>query len=161
MTELAHQWDYYYHLSDEKSWDLESYKIISKNISNAEEVLFISELLHENLLKKCMFFLMRSGITPQWEDPKNRNGGCFSFKIQFKYIFDVWRHLFYATTGETLFIQKKNHDLLNGITISPKKNFCIIKLWFSNCSLQDPSILIQILNLPLVGCLFKKHEPEF
>ena len=24
---------------------------------------------------------MRDGITPQWEDTKNLNGGCLSFKV--------------------------------------------------------------------------------
>ena len=28
-----------------------------------------------------MLFLMRDGIQPIWEDEKNRNGGCFSYKI--------------------------------------------------------------------------------
>jgi hypothetical protein len=63
--------------------------------------------------------------------------------------------------GETLCVDKKHNSLINGITISPKKNFCIIKIWLLNCSVQDPNIIISIPNLLKQGCLFKKHEPEF
>ena len=41
-----------------------------------------------------------------------------------------------------------------------KKNFCIIKIWFSNTNYQDPSVITDIPNLNANGCLFKKHEPE-
>jgi len=63
--------------------------------------------------------------------------------------------------GDTLCVDKKYNSFINGITISPKKNFCIIKIWLENCSVQDPNIVVNIPNLMKQGCLFKKHEPEF
>jgi hypothetical protein len=63
--------------------------------------------------------------------------------------------------GETLFKNVANHEYVNGITISPKKNFCIVKIWLENCIMQDPESLIEVPNLSIQGCLFKKHEPEF
>ena len=155
------KWDYYFHLPFEKAWGLESYHVVQKGIAFAEEVVFLAELVHENLVKKCMFFVMRTGITPQWEDPRNRDGGCFSFKIHFKHVYAIWRHLLFAVCGESLFLEKKHHALLNGITISPKKNFCIVKIWLANCSMQDPASIAAIHNLNITACLFKKHEPEF
>ena len=53
------------------------------------------------------------------------------------------------------------NQYINGITISPKKNFCILKIWLSCSNYQDPSIIQEIPNLSNQGCLFKKHEPEF
>ena len=32
-------------------------------------------------IDNCMFFLMKGDIQPRWEDPQNRRGGCFSYKI--------------------------------------------------------------------------------
>ena len=58
-------------------------------------------------------------------------------------------------------IDKENSEYLNGITISPKKSFCIVKVWLKDYPLQDPSILTPITNLSKQGCLFKKHAPEF
>jgi hypothetical protein len=104
---------------------------------------------------------MRRGITPQWEDPRNRTGGAFSFKVINRQVHEVWKLLFYALCGETLFEEENMNKHVNGITVSPKKNFCIIKIWLDTCQYQDPSSLINLPNLQKQGCLFKKHEPEF
>jgi len=158
---LNDKWNLYYHLPHDKKWDLTSYKLIIGNIDNAEKLIAINETLPENVVKNCMLFVMRDGITPMWEDKKNRNGGCFSFKVPNKQVMLVWRSLFYSICGETLCIEKNHNQFINGITVSPKRNFCIIKVWLRDCSLQDPNILIDITNLSKTGCLFKKHEPEF
>jgi hypothetical protein len=161
-TPILHgKWDLYFHLPNDKDWNLSSYKIINKNITNVDELINLNEYLSEKIVKYCMLFVMRSGITPMWEDPKNRMGGCFSYKVSNKYVYDIWKTLFYSLCGETLCKNVKRSPLLNGITISPKKNFCIVKIWLSNCSLQDPSEIIDIPNLSTQGCLFRKHEPEF
>jgi len=158
---LNDKWNLYYHLPHDKKWDLTSYKLIIGNIDNAEKLIAINETLPENVVKNCMLFVMRDEITPMWEDKKNRNGGCFSFKVPNKQVMLVWRSLFYSICGETLCIEKNHNQFINGITVSPKRNFCIIKVWLRDCSLQDPNILIDITNLSKTGCLFKKHEPEF
>jgi hypothetical protein len=158
---LIDKWDLYYHLPYDKSWDISSYKKIMENIDSVEKLIAINESLPELVIKHCMLFVMKAGITPMWEDPKNRNGGCFSFKVINKQVYGVWKSLFYAICGETLCVDKKYNSVINGITISPKKNFCIIKIWLENCSIQDSKIIIDIPNLVKDGCLFKKHEPEF
>jgi hypothetical protein len=78
-----------------------------------------------------------------------------------KKVYEVWKTLFFALCGETLCKHREYNQNINGITISPKKNFCIIKIWLENCNIQDPGIIIDIPNLSKEGCLFKKHEPEF
>lgn len=158
---LIGKWDLYYHLPHDKNWNVSSYKKILEEIDNVEKLIAINEVIPENIIKNCMLFVMRKGITPMWEDPKNRKGGCFSFKVINKQVHAVWKSLFYSMCGETLCVDKKHNPLINGITISPKKNFCIIKIWLENCSVQDPNIIISIPNLVKQGCLFKKHEPEF
>ena len=40
-----------------------------------------------------MFFIMREGIEPFWEDPQNVNGGCWSFKISKGNIKKYWTEL--------------------------------------------------------------------
>jgi hypothetical protein len=46
---------------------------------------------------------------------------------------------------------------INGITISPKKNFCIIKIWLANCDYQNPAVITELPSIVPYGCLFKKH----
>lgn len=161
QRKLHGKWDLYYHLPHDKKWDLASYKKIQGGIDSVETLISINEHMPESIMKYCMLFVMREGITPMWEDPKNRNGGCFSFKILNKQVPQVWKSLFYALCGESLCVNREYASMLNGITISPKKNFCIVKIWMDNSRIQDPSVIIPIVNLPKQGCLFKKHEPEF
>jgi hypothetical protein len=158
---LLGKWDLYYHLPHDKNWDLSGYTIIMNSIDTAEKVISLNETISENVVKNCMLFAMRSGITPMWEDPKNRNGGCFSYKVINKQVPELWKTLFYLLCGETLCIEEKHNKHINGITISPKKNFCIIKIWLDTSLYQDSNMIVQIPNLTKQGCLFKKHEPEF
>lgn len=158
---LNGKWNLYYHLPQDKNWDVSSYSVIMNKIDNAEKVISLNEIIHDNVLKNCMLFVMREGITPMWEDPRNRNGGCFSYKILNRYVPEVWKKLFYMITGETICKDISHIKHVNGITVSPKKNFCIIKIWLDVSTLQDPSIISAIPNLQQQGCLFKKHEPEF
>jgi hypothetical protein len=130
-------------------------------IDTAEKVILLNETIQENVVKNCMLFVMRSGITPMWEDPKNRNGGCFSYKVINKQVHEVWKHLFFLLCGESLCGEKNVNKHVNGITISPKKNFCIIKIWLDTSNYQDPNVISDVPFLLKNGCLFKKHEPEF
>jgi hypothetical protein len=158
---LSGKWDLYYHLPTDSNWDLNSYKPIMKDIQTVLEVLALNDTYNENMVKSNMLFLMKSGISPIWEDPENRNGGCFSFKVANKQVFEVWKSLFYSICGNTICNNDKYKDMINGITISPKKSFCILKVWMNSCENQDSSTIIDIPNLHSQGCLFKKHEPEF
>jgi hypothetical protein len=113
-------------------------------------------------VKNCMLFLMRDGINPTWDDPRNRQGGCFSYKVSNKHVCNVWKELSYVLVGNTI---SNNDDFVanvSGVTISPKKNFCIIKIWMSSCAYQNPCIITdEIVNFSSSGSLFKKHVPEY
>lgn len=162
MPLLLHgKWDLYYHLPNDKNWDLKSYKSIKTNLKEVDEIIALNENIPERLIKYCMLFVMRSGITPMWEDKENRNGGCFSYKVSNKHVYNIWKTLFYGLCGESLCKKKEYNLLINGITVSPKKNFCIVKIWLKNCDMQDAYQIIDIQNLSLQGCIFKKHNPEF
>lgn len=158
---LMYRWNLWAHLPQDPDWTVNSYKKIYQ-FRTVEESIAITESLPENLIKNCMLFIMRDGVTPMWEDPKNRNGGCFSYKVSNKNVVDVWRELTYILIGETISTNSMFVNRVTGITISPKKNFCIIKIWMSNCDHQNPQIVTtDIKNLLSQGCLFKKHTPEF
>ena len=111
------------------------------------------------MIKNCMLFLMRKGIQPIWEDEKNRKGGCFSYKVNNRSVAYSWKNLSYALLGETL-TSNELSKYVNGITISPKKNFCIIKIWLSSCEYNNPEMIMEIDGLLRHGCLFKKHINE-
>ena len=157
---LFDKWVLWAHLPHDTDWSLKSYKQITE-MQYIKDILSLYENLPEILVKNCMLFLMRKNISPTWEDIKNRDGGCFSYKISNKYVFRVWKQLSYILTGETISNDPKFVSKVSGITISPKKSFCIIKIWMSVCDYQNPSKIRILDGLSPHGCLFKKHRPEY
>ncbi len=116
------------------------------------------ESLPEAMVQNCMLFLMRENIKPIWEDENNKDGGCFSYKINNKNVSDIWKKLSCLLVGESL-INERMSLKINGITISPKKHFCIIKIWMKDCTIQNPDVINYFEGITAQGSLFKKHFP--
>lgn len=157
---LYDKWTLWAHLPHDTDWSLKSYKKIME-VSTVEDIIRLYRGIPEKMIKNCMLFVMRSGISPTWEDPKNRNGGCFSFKVTNKNVYQIWRNLSFMLVGETLSNNKQLLKNINGITISPKRSFCIVKVWTATCLHQEPSMLDNIPEINLHGCIFKRHNPEY
>ena len=155
---LNNNWTLWAHLPHDTDWTMASYKIIY-TFDSIEEAIALCETIPEKMVQNCMMFLMRDGIKPLWEDPENKEGGSFSYKVVNKNVCDIWKLMFYSIIGET--ITENENIFLNGLTISPKKNFCIIKVWMNDCSNQNPFDMNLFDGLTSNGCLFKKHAPEF
>jgi len=158
---LSDKWTFWAHLPHDTDWSIKSYKNIY-TVKTVEETIAISETLPEILVKNCMLFFMREGILPIWEDPVNRGGGCFSYKIPNKNVYEVWKQLCYIIVGNKISNQVHFVSSVTGITVSPKKNFCIIKIWLSNCKSQNPECIMSDIKFIIPqGCIFKKHVPEY
>ena len=158
---LSDKWTLWAHLPHDTDWSIKSYKQIF-TVSTVEETIAITETLPPILVQNCMLFWMREGIKPTWEDHKNRNGGCFSYKVVNKTVFESWKELTYCILGNTVSKQMSFVDKVTGFTISPKKNFCIVKIWMADCANQNPAIVTnEIKGIVSQGCIFKKHAPEY
>lgn len=130
-------WNLYFHDPFSEDWTVTSYTRIS-NISTIGEYWDNTKNLEKNI-NKGFFFLMREYVFPCWDDINNINGGCISIKILKEQASEFWEDLTIKLLGEDLLIdEKKEHwDLINGVSISPKKYFCIIKIWLKNDLLSD------------------------
>ena len=120
LHQLKHTWTLYLHLPNETDWSMNSYKKIL-TIQYVEQLIELYKIISNKMLISCMFFLMKGNIKPMWEDPANCNGGAFSFKINHRISYSIWRTITYLAIGEQLDNTTKN--IITGITISPKKNF--------------------------------------
>ena len=154
---LNSKWILWAHLPHNTDWSLKSYIKVSE-ITSVELMIKIINNIPDIMVTNCMLFLMREGINPTWEDPNNINGGCFSFKVNNSKVVNIWKKLNYLITGETLSKKDSFMKNVNGITISPKKQFCIIKIWMKNLDYQSPSDIVNIEGLTISGCLFKRHK---
>jgi hypothetical protein len=82
-------------------------------------------------------FLMRGEVYPSWDDPPNVEGGCLSLKVPSAHAPPIWEHVAAHMVGETLVRDPRAWGAVNGASISPKRNFCVVKLWL-RC---DPQLL--------------------
>ncbi len=154
---FTHSWKLWYHSPSNADWSVNSYGKIT-DFNNVETCKTICQNhLNENLLTSCMFFIMKNDIKPVWEDDNNKDGGCFSFKLQNKIVHNSWNTLVYKTLGETLFKDCDIQNSVTGLSISPKKYFCIIKIWMNSCDYTDVSLL-DCNDIPMESCIFKKHK---
>ena len=157
---LSDTWILWAHLPHDTDWSIKSYTKIYE-FNTLEQAVTITEMLPPKLIVNCMLFLMRKGINPIWEDERNRNGGCFSYKIINKDVPGAWKQMSYLLVGETMTDNVKMLSHINGITISPKKNFCIMKVWVASCLFQDATVIRDVEGVSSHGCLFKRHVPEY
>lgn len=143
-------WTLYAHLPYDTDWTINSYKKI-QTINTKKELINLYSKLPDEIIKNCMLFLMKNNIKPMWEDINNKQGGSFSFRVDNNKIIDKWRLISYLFINDTII----ENSQVNGITISPKKNFNILKIWVANCKNKDIRTIHSLVDIP--GCMFKKH----
>lgn len=133
-TYLNDIWSVYFH-DNSSNWDINSFIFIC-NISSVES---FCELFDN--FKPCwlsgMFFVFREYITPRWEDENNIKGGCYSIKLSKDDAEDKWFELCTQALGETLGKDDNYSENVNGISIVPKKNSNLLRVWLKDNNLAD------------------------
>ena len=142
---LSRQWTLWTHLPHDTDWTINSYKQVYE-MTSVEETIALTETLPEVLVTNCMLFIMRNGVVPVWRILLIEQGGCFHIKFLIsKTLYSIWKELTYMLVGETISENKQFVETVTGITISPKKSFCIIKIWLSTCNFRKILLLLQTL----------------
>jgi translation initiation factor 4E len=141
------QWTLWYHDPDDKKWDINSYKKLIK-FNTLEKFLTYYESIGTFI--NGMFFLMKEDIIPIWEDSNNINGGIITYKLLKNNSNKTWEELSMLLVGGTL---TEDYSYINGISISPKINNCIIKIWVNDSS------KINIIKFNNNIDLFQKYQP--
>ena len=141
---LQNKWILWNHGLNDKSWSNDSYKniFVYQNLYDLKIYFDNLDLLQ---LQNSMYFIMRDGIFPTWEDKNNKNGCCASFKVSSSDILNTWKLLLQNILCENIHKNIKKYDNINGISISPKKEFNIIKIWFK-CKIKNIDDYLNINN---------------
>ena len=126
-------WGVYFHDPDDNDWSEKSY-ILLGTLSSVEDWQ-AADVSFKDLWQKGMFFLMREHIKPLWEDDHNKNGGCLSFKVNKPDAGPFWYKLGALALGDSLLKDEAHAGKICGVSISPKRNYCILRMWVS-----DPGI---------------------
>ena len=159
MHPLKRSWVLWAHYPRDPNWDESSYLEIC-TMKTMEEVISVMLTLPSQSICAGMYFIMRKGIFPKWEDPANASGGAFSYRVTHKLVAQTWRELAYMVMGESITSSQKLNHNITGITVSPKNNSSVIKVWVSDCTIQEPTLISnEVKGLSSNGCMFKRHIP--
>jgi hypothetical protein len=145
-------WVFWAHLATDNNWGLDSYVSIME-AGLAEEVAALVAATTEGMATSSMLFFMRKNVSPLWEE--NKNGGCFSYKVSNATALNTWNDMVMLCTGESLSTDAAFNQAVDGVSISPKKGFCILKIWMRTLQYKDAK---KIEGLKTLGCLFKPNS---
>ena len=185
MNKLDNSYTLWMHNVFDNDWSINGYKKVY-TFNTLEDAISLIENINSELVEKTMLFLMKNNIKPIWEDEKNYNGGCFSYKINNGVVFDIWKNMNYRLIGNTINEDENILNIITGLSISPKKTYCIVKIWVSNIEKEslnnflfnnfieeqlldlnenneekkykDPFKLHELCNIEEQQCIFKKHS---
>ena len=149
VNRLNNYWTLWIHLPHDTNWAIDSYKNICC-FEYLEQASAVLNYIQENLVVNCMLFIMREDIKPIWEDERNKDGSCISYKINNRLVNNIWRQMSLFMVSENLLEGETIQQSINGITVSPKKNFCIVKIWF-NGSIDDKTVIQVNKGIPELG----------
>ena len=150
-------WSLYFHDPYDPNWDDKSYKFIC-TISSVNEFCNVYSAF-KDLFQKGMFFIMREHIMPRWEDENNKNGGCFSYKLNKSMLDEKLFEICSQILGETLGKTDEYSSNINGVSISPKKNYYIIRIWIKDnkyASKNNYNIIVPKFST----LMYKNHSDE-
>lgn len=125
-TTLKSKWVLWYHDPNDKDYSLESYiKLLT--IATANDFWDIFEVIQTEKWTTGMFFLMKEGYCPLWDAPENINGGIWTKKVDEHETYEVFLDCMVHVLAEQL-LKKQNENIV-GVSVSPKRNFHILKYW--------------------------------
>lgn len=157
--DLDDMWNVHFHDPFDNDWTLKSYHRLM-TVSTCDDFWTVTDAIGEKILDG-MFFVMREHIFPCWDDPENKEGGCFSIKVPKSHSVMFWQEICAAVLGETFFKDVHASKQVNGISISPKRTFCIFKIWMSK---EGVALTLKDMNaLPkgyIGDVIFKSWEFE-
>jgi hypothetical protein len=119
-------WTLYFHSPEETKWTLNTFISLGA-MKTWRDFWTVIDTLKEVALSDGMFFMMRDPSPPLWESHQNIRGGCYSFRCQKKDAADIYLNHIIASMLGSLAGHPENR--INGISISPKRGFNIVKVW--------------------------------
>jgi hypothetical protein len=123
-------WTLYFHSPDETKWTLNTFISLGA-MKTWRDFWMVMDGLQMDYLSNGMFFMMRDPSPPLWESHHHIRGGCYSFRCQSTDAPDIYVNHIIAVMLNHL---TDPANQINGLSISPKRGFNIIKAWNSNAA---------------------------
>lgn len=157
--QLGNTYTLWCHDVNNKFWDIDSYKQLM-TFNDVSSFWKLINNLNKMGIKYNHFFLMKGNIEPTWEHEENRNGGVCSLKTEIHKASEMFEYLTTKMVSGELSMYP---DDINGISISPKNNWAIIKIWNSDMKHDLSKTLTKdvINKYSYMDLRYKPNVPEF
>ncbi len=160
-NDIAFGYEYilWVHATNDNDWSINGYKRLY-TIKNVSDFWKLFNNIHKLNFKNNNFFFMKPNVEPIWEDESNRHGGICSLRIELDFALKVYELLCIFLACEKLVVDISD---INGISITPKNGWAIIKIWNKDknkkiSELLHKSILEKYKN---VSIQYKPTQPEY
>lgn len=136
-TFLNDTWRAFFHGPNDPDWTYDSYLQVA-TVGSVKDFWKLYNTI-DTTLSDGMYFVMREHVFPCWDDQYNINGGNVSIKVSHEDTRDVVTQMIKSLVGETLVKPEFLEDWteVNGLSVSPKKAFNIVKLWLATDKLSN------------------------
>lgn len=123
---LKHSWTVFFHDYEDTNWSHESYERLV-HIHTVVDFWTVFEVLKPKL-SSGMFFFMRDGLFPRWDTTNGEPPYTFmTIKVLKSKMEPFTEHVLIRLLSEHL--HSVHPEAVKGVSISPKKHFCIMKIW--------------------------------
>ena len=155
------QWCLWFHSLNNEKWTKRSYKNLFK-INNLFDYHFLKKTFEKQHLQNGMFFVMIDIFFQHGKILIIALEDVISYKVDSDNILDSWNKLLLFLISENIVVNLDLFSEINGISIAPKKEFNIIKIWIRNDKLNYKN-LVKDINpyFEIEKSLYKKHELEY
>jgi hypothetical protein len=137
------KWILWYHDPEVRGYELKDYIKVA-DLTNVQQFWSVIDTIPKEAWECGMFFFMKNDCPPQWDAPQMENGGTWSKKIDAQQAHTSFVDLMVHCISDELLIEHK--DTLAGISISPKGQFHIIKIWNTDKTKSSKQFLNQNLT---------------
>jgi hypothetical protein len=157
--DLSDIWTFYFHDPYDRDWTYSSYIRIC-DVSNINVFKLLSSHVSTNV-ENGMFFLFRENVFPCWDDPGNIEGGSISFKVIKSNVVAFWNTVAHKVLTDDILVEDHSFDfdVVTGISVSPKKGYCIIKIWFKTLEIDD-MVYLKLDKAHKEGGMFKANKEK-
>jgi hypothetical protein len=153
---FSHTWILWYHDPNNADYSLASYIKIME-CETPSDFWSVVEAISPEAWNSGMFFFMREGYRPLWDAPENDKGGAWSKKVDAHETHAVFVDCMVHCLANTML--RANNDVIVGVTLSPKGQFHIIKVWNTLATVSDRKLFSPTLKMKIGDDIaYKAHN---
>ena len=119
---LNNKWILWFHDVKSNKWDFDSYEKVQE-INDIKDFWITMNNISINI---GMYYLMKDGYKPLWDDENNINGYTYTMKCDISETPEIFQSLSCLIISELL---NKNKSQIIGLSTSPKITSNIIRIW--------------------------------